>query len=84
MTGIFNGIKELIANFKAIITAFQMVINFIVTVVKSLGQLVRLLVKIVTNVDILLGTLPVWLVAFGTVTVGASILYLIIGRETGK
>lgn len=84
MTGIFNGIKELIANFKAIITAFQMVINFIVTVVKSLGQLVRLLIKIVANVDILLGTLPVWLVAFGTVTVGASILYLIIGRETGK
>ena len=84
MTGIFNGIKELIANFKAIITAFQMIINFIVTLVKSMGQLVRLLVSVVSNVDILLGTLPVWLVAFGTLTVGASILYLVIGRETGK
>ena len=52
--------------------------------ITSLLELIKLLTSIPTNLGILTGTLPPWLMAVATTTIGVSIVYMLLGRETGK
>lgn len=58
--------------------------DFIVNSVKALFELVKLLTTITTNVKTFIETLPPWLIAVASTTLGICILYLLVGRETGK
>ena len=52
--------------------------------VKSIGQLIQLLITTLGNVTNLTLTLPSWLIAFATATIGVAVLYMVLGRQTGK
>lgn len=84
MSGIFNGIQTLISGIETIINGVILGIKFIVNMVKSLVDLIKLLTTTLTNVTNIAVTLPSWLIAFVTASVGIAILYMIIGRNAGK
>lgn len=84
MSGIFNGIQTLINGVRTIVNGIMLVINFIVNIIKSIIDLIRLLTITLTNATNIAITLPSWLIAFVTASIGISILYIIIGRSAGK
>lgn len=84
MTGIFNGIQSVISAIQSIVNGIVIGIKFLINLVKSVGQLIQLLITTVANVSNLTLTLPSWLIAFATATLGVAILYMVLGRETGK
>lgn len=84
MNGIFNGIQTLINGIETIVNGIMIGINFIVNLIKSLFDLIRLLTTTLGNVTSIAVTLPSWLIAFVTASVGIAILYMIIGRSPGK
>lgn len=77
MQNIYNGILS-------IVNGIELAIQFLVNLVKSLFQLMELLGQTIVNTTTLIATLPSWLIAIATATLGVSVLYIIIGRETGK
>lgn len=84
MTGIFKGIQTLITNIATLLNGVKLAIEFLINLVKSMFELVKLLITTVGNTTVLIGTLPSWLIAFATATIGVAVLYMILGRETGK
>lgn len=77
MQDLYNGILS-------IVNGIEIAIQFLVNLVKSLFQLMELLGQTIINTTTLIATLPSWLIAIATATLGVSVLYIIIGRETGK
>ena len=77
MTGIFNGIQTLI-------NGIMLGIRFIINLIKSSIDLIRLLATTLANATNIAITLPSWLIAFVTASIGIAILYMIIGRSAGK
>ncbi len=77
MKAILNGIN-------GIIEFFNMIKELIVNLVSNVLELIKLLTTIPTNLGILIGTLPPWLMAVATTTLGVAIIYMLLGRETGK
>lgn len=84
MKGIFKGIQTLVSGIQTIINGIKMAIEFLINLVTSLFELVKLLITTVGNTTALIATLPDWLIAFATATVGIAVLYMILGRQTGK
>lgn len=84
MTGIFNGIQTLINGITTIVNGIILGIKFIINIIKSMIDLVRLLTTTLANVTGIAITLPSWLIAFVTASVGIAILYMLIGRNPGK
>lgn len=77
MKGIINGFKWLINFFKTIFGLVNTIINTIISVFTYLITIVRLAFNT-------LYTLPGWVLAFGVITISISIIYFIMGRDTGK
>ena len=84
MTGIFKGIQTLINGIETIVNGIVLGIKFIVNLVKSLVDLIRLLATTLANATNIAITLPSWLIAFVTASIGIAILYMLIGRTGGK
>lgn len=84
MTGIFDGIQTLINGITTIVNGIVLGIKFIVNTIKSLFDLIRLLTTTLANATNIAITLPSWLIAFVTASIGIAILYMIIGRNAGK
>lgn len=83
MTGIFRGLQELISNFRSIISFIQTIWGFVVNIIKSLGDLFSLLINMLSVISGIILTLPSWLIAFATLTIGICILFLVVGRDHG-
>lgn len=84
MSGIFDGIQTLINGITTIVNGIILAIKFLINLVKSLVDLIRLLATTLTNATNIAITLPSWLIAFVTASIGIAILYMIIGRSPGK
>ena len=84
MTGIFDGIQALINGITTIVNGVILGIKFIINIIKSMVDLVRLLATTLMNVTDIAITLPSWIIAFVTASVGIAILYMLIGRSAGK
>ncbi|MBQ2350053.1 MAG: hypothetical protein II393_02135 [Cytophagales bacterium] len=84
MKGIFKGIQTIVSQFQTMINGIKMAIEFLFNLVKSLFELIKLLITTVGNATALIATLPPWLIAFATATIGVAVLYMILGRQTGK
>lgn len=84
MTGIFNGIQKLFGGIQTLINGVKMAIQFLIGIVKTTFELLKLLATTIGNATTLITTLPPWLTAFATATIGIAVIYVIIGRETGK
>ena len=70
--------------FLGIWNVLVMIKDFLVNSIKALFELIKLLTTITSNINALIQTLPPWLIAVASTTLGVCILYLIVGRETGK
>lgn len=84
MTGIFTGIQNLIANIQTIIQGVKLAIQFLINLVTSLISLLELIGITLNNVTTFILTLPPFLIAYTTAGIGIAILYLMLGRNTGK
>ena len=84
MTGIFNGIQTLINGITTIVNGILLGIKFLINLIKSSIDLIRLLTTTLANATNIAITLPSWLIAFVTASIGIAILYMIIGRNAGK
>lgn len=79
-----EGIQNLWSGILTIIDGIKMGIEFIINLVVSMFELVKLVFTTWQNTNTLIATLPPWLIAFATCSLGVAVLYLIVGRETGK
>lgn len=79
-----DGLKAVYAGLLTIIEGIKMGIEFLINLVTSTLELLKLLATTVINTNTLIITLPEWLIAVATCTLGISVLYLILGRESGK
>lgn len=77
MSGIIN-------SFKWIINFFKTIFSLISSIFETIATAFRYLITIVQLVITTIATLPNWLKAFALITLSISIIYFIIGRETGK
>lgn len=84
MTGIFNGLQILISSLRSVIEFIKSAWTFFTHIVSTIGQLILLLVNVFNSATTIILTLPSWLLAFGTLTIGICVLYLIVGREHGN
>lgn len=84
MKGIINGIQGIIDIFISIWDAIKLCITFLINLVKGLFQMLTILKTTITNSMNFTLTLPSWLIAFASATIAVSILYIIVGRESGK
>lgn len=84
MSGIFNGIQSLVSSIQTLINGIKLGIQFLINLVKSIFELIKLLTTTIGNITTLTFTLPSWLIAVATATIGISVLYIILGRNTGK
>ena len=83
MTGLYNGLQNLISNFRSIISFIQTAWGFFVNLVKSIGDLVAMLINMFSVINGIILTLPSWLIAFATLTISICILFLVLGRNHG-
>lgn len=84
MAGIFNGIQSIIFNIKSIYEGIMLCINFLWNLIKSMFELLRLIATILATLTETIATLPAWLIAFCTASIGIAVLYVLIGRQAGK
>lgn len=84
MQGIFDGIQNLTTALQSIINGISIGISFLVGLVTDIFELVKLLATTIINTTTIITTLPSWLSAFGIASVGIAVLYMILGRDTGK
>lgn len=76
--------KGIINAFKWIISFIKIIFNFFNNIVKGIITAFRYLVTIVQLAFTTISTLPSWLISFAIITIAISVLYFIIGRNTGK
>ena len=77
MSGVFTGIQ-------AIIDSILGPIKFILSIIQWTNKMLSIIAGAVINVVTLITTLPTWLVAYATIGISVMVIYLILGRETGK
>lgn len=77
-------LQKILDAFNSIYEFFMMLGEAIRNMITSTLELIKLLTSIPTNLGILTGTLPPWLMAVATTTIGVSIVYVLLGRSTGK
>lgn len=77
MSGIIN-------SFKWIINFFKTIFSIISTIFETIATAFNYMITIVQLSFTTIATLPTWLKAFAIITISISIVYFIIGRDTGK
>lgn len=76
--------KAIISGFTFLIDTIKMIFGIIGSIFTTLGLAIRYLITIVGLAFNVVATLPEWLQAFCLITIAISIVYFLIGRETGK
>lgn len=79
-----GGIQAVVNAIKNLIEFIQTILTFIANIFRSLILAFSMLLQMIPKVMTLIATLPDWLIAFATITIGVTIAYFIIGRATGK
>ena len=76
--------KGVINSFKWLINFFKTIFSLISSIFKTIATAFEYLITIVQLVITTIATLPEWVKAFALITLSISIIYFIIGRQTGK
>ena len=77
MTGIFKF-------FQILLDSILAPLKFLFGIINLTNKMLTILVEIVINVVNIITTLPSWLIAFPTLTIGIIVIYQLLGRESGK
>lgn len=75
---------KLIKGIKEILNFIRTLFNIIMTIFKTIAMCFSYLIHIVNIAFTTISTLPAWLMSFATITICISIIYFIVGRNTGK
>lgn len=84
MSGIFEGLQKIVNVIQTIVQGIKMGIEFLVNLCKMTTELLKLIITTLGNMTTIIATLPPWITAIATATLGISIIYVILGRNTGK
>lgn len=79
-----GGIQAVVNAIKNLIQFIKTILSFIANIFRSLILAFNMLLQMIPKVMQLIATLPDWLIAFATITIGVTIAYFIIGRTAGK
>lgn len=79
-----GGIQAVVNAIKNLIEFIQMLFSFIANIFRSMILAFSMLLQMIPKVMTLIATLPDWLIAFATITIGVTIAYFIMGRNAGK
>jgi hypothetical protein len=77
LNGILNG-------FKWLIDTIKFLVGLLMSLVKAITMLFQYLITIVNLAFTTIVTLPPFIQAFAYITIAISIIYIIVGRNTGK
>ncbi len=76
-------LDSIINGFNWLVDTAQSIINFVMSLFEGFVSMIRMIPQIVTMVTGAIGYLPSVLAVFATLTITVSVLYLILGRNTG-
>ena len=76
--------RAIINGFKWLISAIKMIFEFIMNFFKAITMLFEFLYNIINVALTTILTLPPYIQAFAYITIAISIIYIIVGRNTGK
>lgn len=79
-----GGIQAVVDAISNLIEFIKILWMFIVNIISSLITALAYIATIIPKVLTLIATLPSWLIAFATITLGISVAYIIVGRQGGK
>lgn len=75
---------ETISNFfNWFVDLFQTIADFIVNTILGLGNIIKSIPMVISMLTQSIGYLPSTIAAFATITITISVVYLLVGRETG-
>ena len=76
--------KALISGVRNIITFIEFIIRIINQILNNTIRVVEYCLAILPKIGTLILTLPPYIQIFGTITIGISVAYLLLGRTHGK
>lgn len=76
--------KSIINGFKWLISAIKLIFTFIMNFFKAITMLFTYLINIVNLAFTTILSLPPYIQAFAYITIAISIIYIIVGRNSGK
>lgn len=76
--------KAIVDAFTWLISTIKMLVDFVISMITSIIYLFQYLGTIMQIVTSFIATLPGWLIAFGSISLTVSILYITLGRNAGK
>ena len=76
--------KALVNGFSFIINLFKTIFGFIMNFFKAITMLFHYLITIINLAFTTILTLPSYIQAFAYITIAIAIIYIIVGRNTGK
>ena len=76
-------LDTLVNGFNWIIDLLQTIADFIVNMIFGLGNIIKSIPMVITMLTQSIGYLPTTIAAFATITITISVVYLLVGRQTG-
>ena len=76
-------LDSIINGFNWLVDTFQSIWNFITSLFSGLVSMLQMIPQVVSMVTGTIGYLPSVLAVFATLTITVSVLYLILGRNSG-
>lgn len=76
--------RAIISGFKWLIATIKTLISFLMNMFKAITMLFSYLIHIVNVALTTILTLPPYIQAFAYITIAISIIYIIVGRSSGK
>lgn len=76
--------RAIVNGFKWLINAVKLIFTFIMNFFKAITMLFNFLINIINVAFTTILTLPPYIQAFAYITIAISIIYIIVGRNSGK
>lgn len=76
--------KGILSALKWFIDIIKLLFNTLMNIFKILGKVFQILFQIVNIAFTTILSMPTWLQAFMVITIIVSVMYVVLGRESGK
>lgn len=76
-------LETIVNGFNWIMDLLQTIADFIVNIVMGLGNIIKSIPIVINMLTQSIGYLPSTIAAFATITITISVVYLLVGRQTG-
>lgn len=76
-------LDSLVNGFNWIMDLLQTIADFIVNTILGLGNIIKSIPMVISMLTDSIGYLPDTIAAFATITITISVVYLLVGRQTG-